>query len=113
MSNENMTATLKYAIVSDKKMLLVSKLVKGKKVQEALNILGYIPKKSAKILAKVIQSASSNAVVNGKKKLPDLFIEAIEIGKGPKIKRIRFTSRSRVSHYEKSRCYVKVVLNTK
>ena len=113
MSNENMTATLKYAIVSDKKMLLVSKLVKWKKVQEAINILGYIPKKSAKILAKVIQSASSNAVVNWKKKLPDLFIEAIEIGKWPKIKRIRFTSRSRVSHYEKSRCYVKVVLNTK
>jgi large subunit ribosomal protein L22 len=113
MSNGNMTATLKYAIVSDKKMLLVSKLVKWKGVQEALDILEYIPKKSAKILAKVIKSASSNAVVNWKKKLSDLFVETIEVGKWPKIKRIRFTSRSRISRYEKSRCYVKVVLNTK
>ncbi len=113
MSNGNMTATLKYAIVSDKKMLLISKLVKWKKIQEALDILEYTPKKAAKILAKVIKSASSNAVVNWKKKLSDLFVDSIEVGKWPKIKRIRFTSRSRISHYEKSRCYVKVVLNTK
>ena len=113
MSNWNMTATLKYAIVSDKKMLLISKLVKWKKVQDALDILEYTPKKAAKILTKVIKSAASNAVVNEKKKLADLFIDFIEIGKWPKIKRIRFTSRSRISHYEKSRCYVKVVLNTK
>jgi ribosomal protein L22 len=55
----------------------------------------------------------SNAVVNEKKTLSDLFIDTVEVGKWPKIKRIRFTSRSRISHYERSRCYVKVVLNTK
>jgi hypothetical protein len=33
--------------------------------------------------------------------------------KWPKLKRIRFTSRSSISHYEKYRCFVKVVLNTK
>lgn len=108
-----MTATLKYAIVSDKKMLLISKLVKWKKIQDALDILEYTPKKAAKILAKVVKSAASNAVVNDKKALSELFIETIEVGKWPKIKRIRFTSRSRISHYEKSRCYIKVVLNTK
>jgi len=108
-----MTATLKYAIVSDKKMLLISKLVKWKKVQDALDILEYTPKKAAKILAKVVKSAMSNAVVNEKKTLSDLFIDTVEVGKWPKIKRIRFTSRSRISHYERSRCYVKVVLNTK
>ncbi len=113
MSNGNMTAILKYAIVSDKKMLLISKLVKWKKIQEALDILEYTPKKAAKILSKVVKSAASNAVVNEKKKLADLFVDTIEVGKWPKIKRIRFTSRSRISHYEKSRCYVKVVLNTK
>jgi large subunit ribosomal protein L22 len=69
MNNGNMTATLKYAIVSDKKMLLISKLVKGKKVQEALDILEYTPKKAAKILAKVVKSAAANAVTNGKKSL--------------------------------------------
>jgi len=81
MNNGNMTATLKYAIVSDKKMLLISKLVKGKKVQEALDILEYTPKKSAKILAKVVKSAAANAVTNEKKSLGDLYIKNIEVGK--------------------------------
>lgn len=108
-----MTATLKYAIVSDKKMLLISQLVKWKSVSEALDILEYMPKKTAKILAKLIKSASSNAVVNWKEKLANLYVDKIEVGKWPKIKRIRFTSRSRISHYEKSRCYVKVILNIK
>lgn len=113
MNKENMTATLKYAIVSDKKMLLISKLVKWKDVQEALDILEYMPKKAAKILAKVVKSAAANAVTNGKKSLWDLYIETVEVWKWPKLKRIRFTSRSRISHYEKYRCFVKVVLNTK
>ena len=113
MNKENMTATLKYALVSDKKMLLIAKLVKWKDVQEALDILDYMPKKAAKSLAKVIRSAATNAVTNGKKSLWDLYIEAIVVSKWPKLKRIRFTSRSRISHYEKYRCFVKVVLNTK
>ena len=113
MTNGNMTAILKYAIISDKKMTLISKLVKGKKIEEAMDILEYTPKKAAKILAKVVKSAAANAVNNEKKALSDLYIEAIEIGKWPKLKRIRFTSRSRISHYQKYRCYVKVVLNTK
>ena len=113
MTKGSMTSTLKYAIVSDKKMLLITKLVKWKGVQESLDILEYTPKKAAKILAKVIKSASANAINNEKKKLSDLYIETIEVGKWPKLKRIRFTSRSRISHYQKYRCYVKVVLNTK
>ncbi|HRX63611.1 MAG TPA: 50S ribosomal protein L22 [Candidatus Absconditabacterales bacterium] len=113
MSNENMTAILKYATISDKKILLVSKLVKGKNIQEAFDILENIPKKAAKILIKVIKSAVSNAVNNGKQKASSLYIDKIEVSKGPKIKRIRFTSRSRISHYEKYRSFIKVVLNTK
>jgi ribosomal protein L22 len=43
--------------------------------------LEYTPKKAAKILAKVVKSAASNAVVNDKKVLSELFIETIEVGK--------------------------------
>jgi large subunit ribosomal protein L22 len=59
--NKSLTATLKYALVSDKKMSLMAKLVQGKRVQEALDILNVMPKKAGKILAKVIKSAYSNA----------------------------------------------------
>jgi large subunit ribosomal protein L22 len=59
--NKSLTATLKYALVSDKKMSLMAKLIKGKKVEDALDTLNVLPKKAAKILLKVVKSAYSNA----------------------------------------------------
>ena len=107
------SATLKYALLSDKKMNLIADLVRGKKVTDAFTILEHLPKKGAKILYKLLKSAAANAVTNEKLALNDLVIDRIEVGRGPKVKRIRFTSRSRISHYEKYRTYVKVVLTTK
>ena len=59
--NKSLTATLKYALTSDKKMSLMAKLIKGKNVEDALNTLAVLPKKAAKILFKVVKSAYSNA----------------------------------------------------
>ena len=112
MSNQ-VTATLKYALLSDKKMNLIASLVRGKKVVKALDMLEFMPKKGARTLHKLIKSAAANAVNNNLLNLDDLFVERIEVGRGSKIKRVRFVSRSRISHYEKYRSYVKVVLNTK
>lgn len=112
MSNQ-VTATLKYALLSDKKINLIATLVRGKQVVKALDVLEYMPKKWARVLHKLIKSAAANAVNNNKLALESLFIERIDVGRGPKIKRVRFVSRSRISHYEKYRSYVKVVLNTK
>jgi len=59
--NKSLTATLKYALTSDKKMSLMAKLIKGKNVEDALNTLAVLQKKAAKILLKVVKSAYSNA----------------------------------------------------
>ena len=112
MSNQ-VTATLKYALLSDRKLNLIADLVRGKRVTAALDMLEFMPKKGARVLHKLIKSAAANAVNNNKLPLDQLFIERIGVGRGPKIKRVRFVSRSRISHYEKYRAYVKVVLNTK
>ncbi len=42
---KNLTATLKYALLSDKKMAVIAKLVVGKKAQDALDQLQFMPKK--------------------------------------------------------------------
>ena len=104
MDNQ-VSATLKYALLSDKKMNLIA-------ATEALADLEFLPKKGARTLHKLIKSAVANASA---KWLPvdQLVIDRIEVWRWPKIKRIRFTSRSRISHYEKYRCYVKVVLAVK
>ena len=74
-----MSATLKYALVSHIKMELMAKLVRGKKVQDALDALQFLPKKSAKTLYKVIKSAATNAVTNGNKDMNTLYIQTIDV----------------------------------
>ena len=111
--SKQVTAELRYALCSEKKMNLVADLVRWKSVVKALDMLEYMPKKGAKVLYKLVKSAAANAVHNDKMELDTLVIDRIYVGRGPKIKRVRFVSRSRISHYEKYGSYVKVVLNTK
>lgn len=112
-ADNSLTATLKYALVSDKKMALMAQMVKGKKVEDALTLLSVLPKKAAKFLYKVVKSAYANATKNATYDANKLYIHKIEIGRGPKIQRIRFASRSRISHYVKYRSFVKVFLHVK
>ncbi len=112
-ADNSLTATLKYALVSDKKMALIAQMVKGKKVEDALALLNVLPKKAAKYLHKVIKSAYSNATKNASYDANKLYVHKIEIGRGPKIQRIRFSSRSRISHFVKYRSFVKVFLHVK
>lgn len=107
------TATLKYALSSFKKMELVSKLVRGKNVDQAINILMFTPKKSAKILLKVLKSAVSNYKSKESVSESDLYISKVDIGQWPKMKRIKYVWRSRVHPFNKYRSIVRVVLDNK
>ncbi|MEI7557781.1 MAG: uL22 family ribosomal protein [bacterium] len=79
--DNNLTATLKYALVSDKKMALMAQMVSGKKVDDALTLLHLLPKKAATFLYKVIKSAYANATTNGTYDAKKLYIDKIEVGR--------------------------------
>jgi len=113
MINKSLTATLKYALSSEKKISLVAKMVSRKSVVEAMVMLQFIPKKAAKILWKVVSSATANAHNNLGIDTKTLYIDRIEVGKGPAIRRVRPAGRSRMHGYVKHRAFVKVVLATK
>jgi len=110
MTDKSMTATLKYAQTSYKKMELVAKMFRWKDVQYALETLRFMPKKAWAILYKVIHSAMSN-VKNSWKMTDSLYIDTINVWRWQKIKRMRFVGRSRMHWYIKHRAFVKVVLN--
>ena len=110
---KSMTATLKYAQSSEKKIQLPAKMIRNKDVSEAREILKHTPKKSAKIMLKVLDSAIANAKNNAGQEPEDLYVSRVEIGKGLKLRRIAFVSRAGVHPYKKHRAFVKVVLDSK
>ena len=76
-------------------MNLVAELVRKKPVLEALDILQFTPKKAAKSLYKVIQSAGKNAENNFQQDYGTLVIKEIIVNEGPTYKRWQPVSRGR------------------
>lgn len=111
MTTKSLTATLKYATVSEKKIALIAKIILGKPVDEALPVLQFLPKKAAKILRKLVRAAQANASHNLHVASETLRIKTVDVGRGPKIKRVRSVGRSRMHGYVKHRSFVRVVLD--
>ena len=101
-----MKAVLRRSRISLKKANLVAGMVRGKKVEEALDILKFTPKKGAKILYKVLHSAAYNAKNNFKQSLEDLVITKIVVTKGPTFKRTLPVSRGRAHPILKRTCHI-------
>lgn len=108
-----LSATLNYALTSYKKMQLLAKLISGKQVDDALNTLEHTQKSAAGMLWKVVKSAKANATHNANQDASNLYVQHVLVGRGPKIKRMRFASRSRMHGYLKHRSFVKVILASK
>ena len=77
-------ATAKYIKGSPQKARLVIDLIRGKKVEEALSILQFTPKRAAKNIEKVVRSAVANAEQkSGTVDTEELFIKAAFVNQGP------------------------------
>ncbi|MDP3975695.1 MAG: 50S ribosomal protein L22 [bacterium] len=90
-----MKATLTNARISPRKANLVAGLVRGLKVNDALNQLRFTNKKAAGIIYKVITSAAANAVNNMAQDQEKLTIKSILVTKGSVLKRGLPVSRGR------------------
>ena len=103
------TATLKYLKASPQKVRLVADLVRGKKVEEALNILRFTTKGCAKDLEKLLRSAIANA--ENKENAPDvdeLVVSKIYVNEGPREKRIQPAPMGRAYQIQKRKAHVTV-----
>jgi large subunit ribosomal protein L22 len=91
-----------------RKVRLVTELVKGKKVPEALAALSFLPKRASLPIAKLIQSAAANAINNNGEKMEDLRIENITVNSAGMIVRMmpRAMGRGAPIRHRKSRVMV-------
>jgi large subunit ribosomal protein L22 len=101
-----MKAILRRTRISPKKANLVAGIVRGKKVTDALEILKLMPKKAAKTLYKVVQSAASNAKNNFKQSIDDLYITRLLVTKGPTYRRGIPISRGRTQPIRKRTSHI-------
>ena len=91
-----------------RKVRLVTELVKGKRVPEALAVLSFLPKRASLPIAKLIQSAAANAINNNGEKMEDLLIENITVNSAGMIVRMmpRAMGRGAPIRHRKSRVMV-------
>jgi large subunit ribosomal protein L22 len=97
--------------ISPQKARLIADLVRGKDVETALNTLRFMPKKGARILRKVIESALANASQNEAIDVDTLYIKKIFIDGGPMLKRIMPRAQGRATRILKRSSHITVVLD--
>ena len=94
--------------ISAQKVRLVADVVKGRKIDEALTILGFLPTPAAKAVAKVIKSAAANAENNFQISPSVLIISEILCDQGHTLKRFRPQARGRISPILKRASHITV-----
>src|SRR5436189_252621 len=89
------TATLRGVRLSAQKGRVVADAIRGLPVDRALNILAFSPKKGARIIKKVLESAIANAEHNEGADIDELKVTTIYVDKADTLR--RSTARVRVS----------------
>jgi len=92
--------------LSAQKGRLVADLVRGQPIANALNILSFTPKKGAKIIKKVLESAIANAEHNNGADIDELKVQTIFVEKGPVLKRFHARAKGRGNRIIKPTCHV-------
>jgi len=104
------SAKLRGVHLSPQKARLVADMVRGKSVDQALNILSFTPKKGAEIIKKVVESAIANAEHNNGADIDELKVTSIYVDKGLVMKRIRARAKGRAGRILKPTCHINVTV---
>ena len=105
------SATAKDTGISVKKIKPVVDLVRGKRVDEALQILDFLPSPVAAQVAKLVRSASANAENEMLSRTADLRIVEIWAGEGTPLKRFRARARGRFARILRRNSHITVVVD--
>jgi large subunit ribosomal protein L22 len=105
-------AELKYLKASPQKVRLVVDLVRGKKIEEAIQILHFTNKSCAKDLEKLLRSALANAEnKEAGVDVDDLVVSKIFVNEGPREKRVQPAPMGRAYQVQKRKSHITVHLS--
>jgi len=103
-------AKLKGARLSAQKARLVADQIRGKAVEDALQLLTFSPKKGAEVIKKVLNSAIANAEHNEGADVDELKVSTIFVDEGTTMKRIRPRAKGRADRIFKRSCHITVIV---
>lgn len=101
-------AKLSGARLSAQKARLVADQIRGKHIEEALDLLTFSKKKGAEIIKKVLESAIANAEQNEGADVDELRVSTIFVDEGMTMKRIRPRAKGRADRILKRSCHITV-----
>ncbi|MBT5903793.1 MAG: 50S ribosomal protein L22 [Opitutaceae bacterium] len=104
-------ALTRYARMSPLKMRQVSRTIQGRKAQDAVALLSVIPRKSARLIAKTLNSAIANAENNNNVSADDLIVHRALIEQGPVLKRFKAGARGTAKPRRKPLSHIRIVLS--
>jgi large subunit ribosomal protein L22 len=109
----NSSATLRYSRIAPRKVRVVARLISGKRVDQAVNVLMYVNKRAAKLLKKLLVSAISNAEDKSKGKVDtdNLLVKEVAVDQGPTLKRWMPRAMGRATRINKKTSHVRIVLD--
>ncbi len=99
--------------VSPRKLNLVAQQIRGKKVDRALNVLTFSPKRIAGTVKKCLQSAIANAENNHDLDVDDLVVKEASVGKNLVMKRFHARARGNAGGIEKFFAQITIVVEEK
>lgn len=111
MENIEVKAVAKTIRIAPRKTRLVIDLIRGKKVSEAYAILANQNQLAARVIEKVLKSATSNAVNNNKLKEEDLFVKTCYVDEGIVIKRAKMDSRGHVGRNDHKTSHITIIVS--
>lgn len=102
------SAKLKGARLSPQKARLVADQIRGKHVEEAIDLLAFSNKKGADVIKKVLESAIANAEENEGADVDELRVSTIYVDEGVTMKRIRARAKGRADRILKRSCHITI-----
>ena len=108
-------ASLKGYRISAFKARLVANQIRGKGVEDALNLLSLSPKKASEPIEKLVRSAVANAEQKNENgsagiDIDNLVVQTITVDEGPSMWRIRPRAQGRANWIQKRSSHINVVL---
>jgi large subunit ribosomal protein L22 len=103
-------AQAKYVRVAPRKAREAVDLIRGKSVSDARSTLMFANRNSARVVAKVLNSAVANAENNNSLAADELYVKEAFVDEGPTMKRWRFRAMGRVYRVRKRTSHITVAV---